>query len=42
MGRSRLTNRAFPPRMRLRHGAFYYVDSRGGAKPWVHIGKTYA
>ena len=28
--------------MRLRHGAFYYVDSRGGAKPWVHIGKTYA
>jgi integrase len=28
--------------MRLRHGAFFYADSRGGQKPWVLIGRTYA
>ena len=26
----------------MRHGAWYYVDARGGAKPWVLIGRTYA
>jgi integrase len=28
--------------MRLRRGTYYYADARGGPKPWVKIGKTYA
>lgn len=28
--------------MRLAHGSYFYADSRGGAKPWQLIGKTYA
>ena len=42
MGRIKKRNRHLPPRMRLAHGAFFYADSRGGRKPWVLIGRTYA
>jgi integrase len=42
MGRSKRKHRHLPPRMRLAHGAFYYADARGGRKPWVRLGATYA
>lgn len=28
--------------MRLEHGAYYHADARGGRKPWVRLGATYA
>lgn len=42
MGRRKRHNSSLPPRMRLARGTYYYADSRGGRKPWVSIGKTYA
>ena len=42
MGRAKRKHRHLPPRMRLAHGAFFYADSRGGRKPKVMLGKTYA
>lgn len=41
MGRRKRRNSSLPPRLRLVHGAYFYVDSRGGRKPWVLIGHTY-
>jgi hypothetical protein len=42
MGRHKRRHRHLPPRMRFAHGAYYHADARGGRKPWVLIGKSYA
>jgi integrase len=42
VGRPKKHHRALPPRLRLAHGSYFYADSRGGPKPWVKIGATYA
>jgi integrase len=42
VGRNKRRHRHLPPRLRLAHGAYFYADARGGRKPWVLIGRTYA
>jgi integrase len=42
MGRSKSKHRHLPPRMRYAHGAWFHADARGGRKPWVLLGHTYA
>jgi integrase len=42
VGRNKLRHRHLPPRMRFASNAWFYADSRGGRKPWVLLGHTYA
>lgn len=37
MGRRRTNQRHLPPRMQLRHGAYYHVTTRDGTQRWTRL-----
>ncbi|MCQ4165098.1 tyrosine-type recombinase/integrase [Tahibacter harae] len=42
MGRRRKSLKHLPPRMRLRHGSYFYDDKRAGAgRGWINLGRDY-
>lgn len=41
MGRNRIRNKHLPPRMQLRHGAFYHLCYVDGKQKWTKLGNTF-